>query len=100
MYDSVDSYIADCELAPAEVMAHICSAIDYKDNDKLLEEYVNHMSAHTLRPDGVCIKLVTKVGEALPGVYVEDRNHCTLHTTQLENEHESHFYASCRECTI
>jgi hypothetical protein len=21
-------------------MAHICSAIDYKDNDKLLEEYV------------------------------------------------------------
>ena len=25
---------------PCQVMAHICSAIDYKDNDKLLEEYV------------------------------------------------------------
>ena len=34
LYDSVDAYIADCQLAPNEVMAHLCTAIDYKDNDK------------------------------------------------------------------
>ena len=52
----------------SQVMAHVCSAIDYKDNDKLLEEPVNHMAGNTLRSDGVCVKLVTKPGESLPGV--------------------------------
>ena len=100
LYDSVDSYIADCELIPDEVLAHICSAIDYKDNDKLLEEQVNHMSAHTLRPDGICVKLVTRTGETQPGVYVEDRQQRILHETQLSNDHESHMAGLCAECTI
>ena len=80
LYDSVDAYIADCQLAPNEVLAHICTAIDYKDNDKLLEEHVNHMAKNTLRPEGVCVKLVTRPGETLPGVYVEDRNGCARRT--------------------
>ena len=100
LYDSVDAYISDCQLAGAEVLAHICSAIDYKDNDKLLEEHVNHMAANTLRPEGVCVKLVTRPGEHLPGVFVEDRNRNVLHTTMLGNEHESHFDARCQECVL
>jgi len=98
LYDSVDAYIADCQLAPAEVMCHLCTAIDYKDNDKLLEEHVNHMATNTLRPDGVCIKLVTKPGETLPGVYVEDRNRNVLQTTMLDGSSESHFAGRCQEC--
>ena len=98
LYDSVDAYIADCQLAPSEVMGHVCTAIDYKDNDKLLEEHVNHMAAHTLRPDGVCVKLVTRPGESLPGVYVEDRNRNLLHQVPLDNAHESHFQNRCHEC--
>ena len=98
LYDSVDAYISDCQLAGTEVTAHLCSAIDYKDNDKLLEEHVNHMATNTLRPEGVCVKLVTRPGEHLPGVYVEDRDRNVLHTTQLGNEHESHFDARCQEC--
>ena len=43
-----------------EVMAHLCTAIDYKDNDKLLEEQVNHMCGNTLRAEGVAVKLVTR----------------------------------------
>ena len=89
---------------PEEVLAHICarhdSAIDYKDNDKLLEDAVNHMAANTLRPEGVCVKLVTRPGENLPGVFVEDRNRNVLHTTMLGNEHESHFDARCHECVL
>lgn len=100
LYDSVDSYIADCALAPNEVLAHICSAIDYKDNDKLLEDYVNHMASNTLRPDGVCIKLVTRTGEHAPGVYVEDRNRQVLHTVMLGSEFDSHFAGHCAECTV
>ena len=50
MYDSVDSYIADCELAPAEVMAHICSAIDYKDND--LGDYNEMAVGFMVHPSG------------------------------------------------
>mmetsp|Transcript_48403 Transcript_48403/g.104896 ORF Transcript_48403/g.104896 Transcript_48403/m.104896 type:complete len:882 (+) Transcript_48403:189-2834(+) len=99
LYDSVDAYIADCNLSPHEVMSHICSAIDYKDNDKLLEDFVNHMSTNTLRDDGVCIKLVTRSGEHLPGVYVEDRHRRVLHTLPLTNDHESHFAGACEECT-
>jgi len=100
LYDSVDAYISDCQLAGTEVLAHICSAIDYKDNDKLLEDQVNHMASNTLRPEGVCVKLVTRPGEHLPGVYVEDRNRNVLSTTQLGNEHESHFDGRCQECII
>mmetsp|Transcript_30071 Transcript_30071/g.93935 ORF Transcript_30071/g.93935 Transcript_30071/m.93935 type:complete len:897 (-) Transcript_30071:175-2865(-) len=100
LYDSVDAYIADCALSPQEVMAHICSAIDYKDNDKLLEEHVNHMAANTLREDGVCVKLVTRTGEASPGVYVEDRSRRLLHTVLLGAEHESHFEQRCHECEV
>ena len=98
LYDSVDSYIADCQLSPAEAMAHVCSAIDYKDNDKLLEDHVNHMAGNTLRPDGVCVKLVTRVGETAPGVYIEDRNRTLLHTYPLDAQHESHFENRCHEC--
>tara|TARA_B100000513_G_scaffold123109_2_gene54532 strand:+ start:2520 stop:5243 length:2724 start_codon:yes stop_codon:yes gene_type:complete len=97
-YDSVDSYIADCELSPNEVMAHICSAIDYKDNDKLLEDQVNHMAGNTMRPDGVCIKLVTRTGETLPGIYIEDRSRQVLHAIQLPGKCESHFDGLCVEC--
>ena len=100
LYDSVDSYIADCALAPDEVMAHICSAMDYKDNDKLLEDYVNHMASNTLRADGICIKLVTRTGETAPGVYIEDRNLQVLHTMMLDAEFESHFANRCGECTV
>ena len=78
--------------------AHVCSAIDYKDNDKLLEEHVNHMAGNTLRTDGVCIKLVTRVGEAQPGVFIEDRNQALLHTYSLDANFESHFEARCQEC--
>lgn len=99
VYDSVDAYIADCDLVPQEVMGHICSAIDYKDNDKLLEDFVNHMSTNTLREDGVCVKLVTKTGEHLPGVYVEDRTRKLVYSLPLTNEHESHFDGVCQECT-
>ena len=99
LYDSVDAYIADCQLAPNEVMAHVCTAIDYKDNDKLLEEHVNHMASNTLRPDGVCVKLVTRPGEALPGVFVEDRNRNVLQTTMLDGSCESHFAGQCQECS-
>lgn len=80
--------------------AHVCSAIDYKDNDKLLEDYVNHMAANTLRSDGICVKLVTRVGEALPGIYIEDRNRNLLHTYSLDGRCESHFEARCQECEI
>ena len=100
VYDSVDAYIADCQLAPNEVMAHICSAIDYKDNDKLLEEHVNHMVQHTLRADGVCVKLVTRTGDALPGVFIEDRNRVTLQHIPLDGGQESHFAARCQECEV
>lgn len=79
-------------------VAHVCSAIDYKDNDKLLEDYVNHMMTHTLRLDGVCVKLVTRIGEVLPGVYIEDRNRNQLHTYPLDAACESHFEARCQEC--
>ena len=82
------------------MLAHICSAIDYKDNDKLLEEHVNHMSTKTLRPDGVCIKLVTRPGETLPGVFVEDRNRNVLQTTMLDASSESHFAGRCQECEV
>ena len=130
VYDSVDAYVADCQIAPQEVrptdrpptaeqpltprashnrslaslssssqvLAHICSAIDYKDNDKLLEEPVNHMAANTLRSDGVCVKLVTKPGESLPGVYVEDRDRQLLQQIPLDDAHESHFDGVCQEC--
>ena len=100
LYDSVDAYIADCQLAPNEVMAHICTAIDYKDNDKLLEEHVNHMAGNTLRQDGVCVKLVTRPGETLPGVYVEDRNRNVLQTMMLDGSCESHFQGRCQECEV
>ncbi|KOO25789.1 VCBS protein [Chrysochromulina tobinii] len=100
LYDSVDAYIADCQLAPNEVMAHVCTAIDYKDNDKLLEDHVNHMASNTLRQDGVCVKLVTRPGEALPGVYVEDRLRNVLHSVVLDNGHESHFQGRCQECEV
>ena len=82
----------------SQVLAHICSAIDYKDNDKLLEEPVNHMAANTLRSDGVCVKLVTKPGESLPGVYVEDRDRQLLQQIPLDDAHESHFDGVCAEC--
>mmetsp|Transcript_20712 Transcript_20712/g.52596 ORF Transcript_20712/g.52596 Transcript_20712/m.52596 type:complete len:192 (+) Transcript_20712:272-847(+) len=72
LYDSVDGYIADCRMAPEEMCCHVCSAMDYKDNETLLEDAVNHMMAHTLAPTGIGIKLVTKPNEALPGVYVVD----------------------------
>ena len=130
VYDSVDAYVADCQIAPQEVrptdrpptaeqpltprashnrslaslssssqvLAHICSAIDYKDNDKLLEEPVNHMAANTLRSDGVCVKLVTKPGESLPGVYVEDRDRQLLQQIPLDDGFESHFDGVCQEC--
>jgi hypothetical protein len=98
LYDSVDAYIADCQLAPAEVMAHVCTAIDYKDNDKLLEEHVNHMASSTLRQDGVVVKLVTRPGETLPGVFVEDRNRNVLQTSMLDASYESHFGGMCQEC--
>jgi len=100
LYDSVDAYIADCHLSPKEVMGHICSAIDYKDNDKLLEDFVNHMSTNTLRDDGICIKLVTRTGEHLPGVYVEDRQRRVLAAVPLPNDHESHFAGQllCEPC--
>ena len=38
----------DDQLAPNEVMAHMCTAIDYKDNDKLLEDQVNQMAERLL----------------------------------------------------
>lgn len=98
LYDSVDSYIADCQMSPAETMAHVCSAIDYKDNDKLLEDHVNHMAGNTLRADGICVKLVTRVGEINPGVYIEDRNRNLLHTYPLDSSYESHFDGRCHEC--
>ena len=44
LYDSVDSYIADCKLFQAEVAAHVVTAVDYKDNATLLEDYVNKMA--------------------------------------------------------
>ena len=100
LYDSVDAYISDCQLAGAEVLAHICSAIDYKDNDKLLEDHVNHMASNTLRAEGVCVKLVTRPGETLPGVYVEDRNRNVLDTHQLDGAQESHFQGRCAECEV
>jgi len=98
LYDSVDSYIADCQLSPAETMAHVCSAIDYKDNDKLLEDHVNHMAGNTLRADGICVKLVTRTGETMPGVYIEDRHRNVLHTYPLDGGTESHFEGRCQEC--
>lgn len=52
---------------------HICSAMDYKDNETLLEDAVNHMMMHSLAPNGIGIKLVTKPNETLPGVYVVDQ---------------------------
>ena len=100
LYDSVDAYIADCQLAPNEVMAHVMTAIDYKDNDKLLEEHVNHMAGNTLRPDGVCVKLVTRPGEQLPGVFIEDRNRNVLQTIMLDGSCESHFAGRCQECEV
>jgi hypothetical protein len=100
LYDSVDAYIADCQLAPNEVMAHLCTAIDYKDNDKLLEDHVNQMASNTLRPDGVCVKLVTRPGDSLPGVYVEDRTRNVLQTTPLDGSSESHFAGRCQECEV
>lgn len=98
LYDSVDSYIADCQLSPAETMAHVCSAIDYKDNDKLLEDHVNHMAGNTLRADGMCVKLVTRAGESTPGVYIEDRNRAVLHTYPLDAGYDNHFDGRCHEC--
>ena len=89
LYDSVDAYIADCQLAPNEVMAHLCTAIDYKDNDKLLEEHVNHMASNTLRSEGICVKLVTRPDESLPGVYVEDRNRNVLYQQMLDGSQAS-----------
>ena len=83
-----------------QVMAHICTAIDYKDNDKLLEEHVNHMAGNTLRPDGVCVKLVTRPGEQLPGVFIEDRNRNVLQTIMLDGSCESHFAGRCQECEV
>ena len=100
LYDSVDAYIADCQLAPNEVMAHLCTAIDYKDNDKLLEDHVNQMASNTLRPDGVCVKLVTRPGDSQPGVYVEDRTRNVLQTTTLDGSSESHFAGRCQECEV
>jgi len=100
VYDSVDAYIADCQLSPSECMAHVCSAIDYKDNDKLLEDFVNHMAGNTLRSDGVCVKLVTRYGETLPGVFIEDRNRVLLQTYPLDAGCESHFEARCHECEM
>ena len=70
----------------------------FKDNDKLLEEPVNHMAANTLRSDGVCVKLVTKPGESLPGVYVEDRDRQLLQQIPLDDGFESHFDGVCQEC--
>ena len=58
------------------------------------------MAGNTLRADGVCVKLVTRPGEALPGVYVEDRNRNVLHQTVLDNGHESHFQGRCQECEV
>ncbi|KAG8458770.1 hypothetical protein KFE25_005197, partial [Diacronema lutheri] len=73
LYDSVDAYITDVSMAPDEVACHICSAMDYKDNETLLEDAVNHMMAHTIAPGGIGVKLVTKPNEAVPGVYVVDQ---------------------------
>ena len=100
LYDSVDAYVADCQMAPNEVMGHVCSAIDYKDNDKLLEDFVNHMAAHTLRRDGVCVKLVTLSGENSPGIYVEDCQRRLLFRKLLDASFENHFAGLCQECTV
>ena len=58
------------------------------------------MASNTLRTDGVCVKLVTRPGESLPGVYVEDRNRNVLHTHALDGSQESHFQARCAECEV
>ena len=56
------------------------------------------MAANTLRSDGVCVKLVTKPGESLPGVYVEDRDRQLLQQIPLDDGFESHFDGVCQEC--
>ena len=68
--------------------------------DVFQEEHVNHMATNTLRPDGVCVKLVTRPGESLPGVYVEDRNRNVLQTMMLDGSSESHFAGRCQECEV
>lgn len=57
--------------------------MDYKDNETLLEDAVNHMMLHTIAPGGVGIKLVTKPNEQLPGVYVVDQQLRELHHETL-----------------
>ena len=61
---------------------------------------VNHMAGNTLRQDGLCVKLVTRIGEHLPGVYIEDRNGRVLHSIELPADCESHFDNRCVECTF
>jgi hypothetical protein len=57
--------------------------MDYKDNETLLEDAVNHMMVHSLAPNGIGIKLVTKPNEALPGVYVVDQQLREIYSEQL-----------------
>jgi len=83
LYDSVDAYIQDCQMAPEEMACHVCSAMDYKDNETLLEDAVNHMMTNCLAWNGIGVKLVTKPNETLPGVYVVDRQLRELYHEQL-----------------
>ena len=53
-----------------------------------------------LDTDGVCVKLVTRPGETLPGVYVEDRSRNVLQTMMLDGSCESHFQGRCQECEV
>jgi hypothetical protein len=57
--------------------------MDYKDNETLLEEAVNHMMANSLSPNGIGVKLVTKPNETLPGVYVVDQHLREIYHEQL-----------------
>lgn len=61
----------------------VCSAMDYKDNETLLEEAVNQMLTTCLSHKGFGVKLVTKPSESVPGVYVVDRQLRELYHEQL-----------------
>lgn len=50
LYDSVDAYVADCKMFHNEVAAHVVTAVDYKDNATLLEDFVNRMASVRLPP--------------------------------------------------
>jgi len=100
LYDSVDSYISDCKLFHHEVAAHVVTAVDYKDNATLLEDFVNKMAAGCLRADGICIKMKTASGRNTPCIYIEDRRQAPLSTVQLSKSDELHFEGRCHECDV